>query len=57
MMQTPTRRTFALALAASGLLSACVVVPAGRQYGGRGPAPADDDEDGVVIDAEHAHGA
>ena len=40
------RRALLLALAASGLLSACIMVPAGRPYGARAPLPPD--EEGVI---------
>lgn len=41
------RRALLLALGASSLLSACIVVPARGPYPGRAPLPPD--EDGVVI--------
>ena len=44
MMSRPhPRRTLLLALGASGLLSACVVVPARGPYGARAPLPPDED--------------
>ena len=47
----PSRRSLGLALvlAASGALSACIVVPAGRVQGSRPPDDDDDDRDVVTV--------
>ena len=47
LSRTPDRSRLRLvmALATSSLLGACIVVPAGRRYGGRGVDP---DDEGVV---------
>lgn len=48
-MRQPYRWALTLALASTSLLSACIVVPAGRHYGNGGPGPYGGNGGGEVV--------